>query len=46
MNGKDIVTHSVEKNENEIIIDGKSYDSRSLGSKLWNWIEDTVIYVI
>lgn len=46
MNGKDIVTHSVEKNENEIIIDGKSYDSRSLGSKLWSWIEDTVIDVI
>ena len=34
MNGKDNITHSVERNENEVMIDGKSYDSRSLGSKL------------
>ena len=43
MNGKDSVTHSVEKNENKIIIDGKSYDAHSLGSKLWRWFEDTVV---
>ena len=42
MNGKDNIIHSVERNENEVIIDGKSYDSRSLGSKLWKWFEETV----
>lgn len=46
MNGKDNITHSVERNENEVIIDGKSYDSRSLGSKLWKWFEETVIEAI
>ena len=34
---------SEEKNENKIIIDGKSYDAHSLGSKLWRWFEDTVV---